>query len=275
MPRGTLEIRLFAPPVAPAPVDPQSDSAGPVTTGSVRHTSRRPLHRYGTITAGALSSLLLHAFLIASVTSGGGLWRVPLHPENALSRGNATAETDSTLEFAWIDEPDTVSAASHDTDAIAIPTLAKITLDASLADLSIPALADSDEAHTAPGDADSAAQTVLLGRYVGQIDARIERAWRRPRTPLHDGDFSCRVKITQSATGAVQEIALERCNGDSRWQLSLVQAIQLASPLPVPPDPKVFTRVLRMSFRAQQYSPQSLQDDYEPALVATTAAPTR
>ncbi len=272
MPRGTLEVGLYEPPVAPASVDPQSDSAGPVAAGSVRHTSRPPLHRYSAITAGALSSLLLHIFLIVSVTSGGGLWRAPLLPENALSRGNAKSERDSTLELVWVDEPDSVTAASRDTDAIAIPTLAKITVDASLAAVSIPALSDSNEAHEASGDADSATQTVLLGRYVGQIDARIERAWRRPRTPVQGGDFSCRVKITQNATGAVQEIALEHCNGGPRWQLSLVQAIELASPLPAPPDPRVFTRVLRMNFRAQQYSPQSLQEDYEPALIATNAA---
>jgi TonB C terminal len=121
------------------------------------------------------------------------------------------------------------------------------------------------------GDGDSAAEAVLLGRYVGQIDARIERAWRRPRTPLKEEDFSCRVQIVQDGTGAVMEITLERCNGDARWQLSLVHAIQSASPLPAPPDPTVFTRVLRMNFRAPPYSAQSSQDDYEPALVTSSA----
>jgi hypothetical protein len=153
--------------------------------------------------------------------------------------------------------------------------LAKVTVDVSLAAVSIPALADSNESHTASDDADAAAQTVLLGRYAGQIDARIERAWRRSRTPVPGGIFSCRVKITQDTAGAVQEVALERCNREPHWQLSLVQAIERASPLPAPPDPKVFTRVLRMNFRAQQYSPQSVQEDYEPALVVAPDAATQ
>jgi hypothetical protein len=108
-------------------------------------------------------------------------------------------------------------------------------------------------------------QSPLAGRYLGQIDARIERAWRRPRTPVGDGLFTCRVRIEQDATGGVKEITLEHCNGDASWQVSLVHAIQAASPLPAPPAPSVFRRVLRMDFRAEPYSAQALQEDYEPA----------
>jgi hypothetical protein len=68
------------------------------------------------------------------------------------------------------------------------------------------------------------------------------------------------VQIEQGPTGAVTEIALERCNRDAAWQMSLVQAIQLASPLPAPPDPKVFTRVLHMEFRGEPVPPHTVAE---------------
>ena len=173
------------------------------------------------------------------------------------------------MELVWAEEPDTLSTDSPGSNTLTAPMLATVTVGVPLATVNIPASLAPDET---PGDGDSAAQAALLGHYVGQIDARIERAWQRPRGPLKEDDFSCRVRIAQDATGAVQEITLERCNGDMRWQLSLVHAIQLASPLPAPPDPKVFTRVLRMNFHAQPYSPQSRQEDYEPALAAKSTA---
>jgi hypothetical protein len=46
----------------------------------------------------------------------------------------------------------------------------------------------------------------------------------------------------------VQEIEIAQCNGDIRWQTSLVHAIQSASPLPAPPDPKVFSHTLTFEF---------------------------
>jgi len=267
---------MYEPPVAIPPAYSESDAATDTTSGGGLHVFRRPLYRYGVSGAGALASLLLHALLIASVTWGGGLTREPTQrrPDMASSHGSADAESDSAMELVWVEEPDTLSTGSPDPNALAAPTLAIVAVDASLAAVSIPALSAPDEIRQTPGDGDSATQAVLLGHYVGQIDARIERAWRRPRTPLKEDDFSCRVRIVQDATGAVQEITLVDCNGDTRWQLSLVHAIQLASPLPAPPDPKVFTRVLRMHFRAQPYSRQSSQEDYEPALVANSAATT-
>jgi hypothetical protein len=114
----------------------------------------------------------------------------------------------------------------------------------------------ADDSSTDPGP---------LGLYVGQIDARIQRAWIRPRDPVKDGVFSCRVRIEQDAAGVVREITLERCNGNMRWQLSLVHAIQQASPLPAPPDPKVFQKLLQLDFQAQTYSSNVTQELYEPS----------
>jgi hypothetical protein len=111
--------------------------------------------------------------------------------------------------------------------------------------------------------ADAGRLSKMYGRYVGQITSRVERAWRRPRTAIGDSSFSCQVRILQDANGNVNEVMLAKCNGDVRWQLSLVQAIQSASPLPAPPDPDVFSRTLRLEFKAEAYSAQSPADDYE------------
>jgi TonB C terminal len=106
--------------------------------------------------------------------------------------------------------------------------------------------------------------SMMAGRYVKQIDHRIERAWLRPRTPLKSDYFECRVQVEQDSGGNVLAIELGQCNGDSQWQQSLVHAIQAASPLPAPPDPSVFRRRLRLSFTAHSYSQQSPSDGYEP-----------
>ncbi len=119
--------------------------------------------------------------------------------------------------------------------------------------------------------ADAGQLSQMFGRYMGQINARIERAWLRPRTPIGAPSFSCQVQIKQDETGAVTEVMLVRCNGDARWQLSLVQAIESASPLPAPPDPDVFTRAVHLRFSADPYTNQSHAEDYEPEAVAQVA----
>jgi hypothetical protein len=63
---------------------------------------------------------------------------------------------------------------------------------------------------------DAAGSSALAGRYLGQIDARIERAWLKPRTPLDSDAFRCEVRIEQDTAGNVLEIELEECGNDGR-----------------------------------------------------------
>ena len=117
---------------------------------------------------------------------------------------------------------------------------------------------------------DAALRAALFGRYTGQIDARIERAWQRPRSPVNrenaslqglgiresrrgalgDEPFQCEVRILQDRQGDVQEIQLLRCNGSVAWRQSLVTAILAASPLPAPPSPSVFSDAITLTFVA-------------------------
>jgi hypothetical protein len=119
----------------------------------------------------------------------------------------------------------------------------------------------SAQSATDLGDAETRAR--MLGRYTGQISARIERAWEKPRSPVsqpaavHSAEgvesdmFVCQVQIRQDDNGNVQEVLLLACNGTEAWRRSLVVAINQSSPLPAPPIPTVFTRSITMTFTAR------------------------
>jgi hypothetical protein len=113
----------------------------------------------------------------------------------------------------------------------------------------------------------------LVERYLDQINARIDRAWLRPRSAIGAVRFHCQVRIEQDMRGNVSEVMLEQCNGTPSWQLSLIHAIQSASPLPAPPDPSMFVRAIHASFQAGPFGPGSPIDQYEPEIVARATVP--
>lgn len=225
--------------------------------------------------AGASLTILLHALLVTSILwAGGALFAHRAHTTpggGALSQGpNGPAVQDITLEL--------ISAVSsrrsiRNADPSITPKLAAIHSAKSLAaDLAATAKsldAELEGASAAAGD--RAALAAMAGRYVGQIDARIERAWLRPRTAIGAPVFLCRVRITQDRGGNVLGVSVEQCNGTRRWQRSLIAAIETASPLPAPPDPHVFASVVHMGFRARPYTRGSPPGEYEPERLAKAA----
>ena len=112
--------------------------------------------------------------------------------------------------------------------------------------------------------ADTTQHALLYGRYLGQVEARIERAWLRPRTEIAAPRFSCRVRIEQARRGNVVRIDLDRCNGTERWQQSLLSAIRSASPLPAPPDVSVYADVLWFSFVSEGFERGASAQGFEP-----------
>jgi hypothetical protein len=151
--------------------------------------------------------------------------------------------------------------------------------------IEIESLAIEDEKNAAaPVDSgDGADRAQLLGIYSRQIQARVERAWRRPRSAVNDASvpsmvrsaqeyFRCQVQIVQDATGNVQEILLPNCNGSLAWQRSLVLAIQQSSPLPAPPSPTVFSHAVSLTFVGYAYVAGSSEEDYESAPPRTAQA---
>jgi hypothetical protein len=114
----------------------------------------------------------------------------------------------------------------------------------------------------------------LVGIYSGQIQARVERIWLRPRTSVKEESvstkasnsidyFRCQAQIVQDPRGNVQETLLPNCHGSIAWQRSLVIAIQQASPLPAPPSPTVFSRTLTLEFVGYPYTVGAPEDEYE------------
>jgi hypothetical protein len=231
-----------------------------------------PRRRLAFTVAPAIASVLAHALLIGSVIYGADQPRTThMRSESGPGSSSILSADEPVMTLILINEPSPappkevpIPLASR---GFAPPDL-PITLISPNANLAFDAQDAAAETATDSPSVDEASETalrgLLFGRYVGQIRARIERAWMRPRTPIGASSFYCVVQIAQDRHGNVKETALQQCNGDLRWQLSLVQAIQTASPLPAPPDPKVFADAVTLKFEARAFGPSSDVRDYEP-----------
>jgi hypothetical protein len=210
---------------------------------------------------GAAMSVLLHSlFFVPLLLGASGHQRpAPLQPVSLQAAG---ADAGSAMSVVSLDLPDPQAAALAPAQDFK-PELAAIATPEVIEPQDLGVSTDSGDPPEQPGQAE------IFGRYMGQINARIDRAWLRPRGPLTGDSFSCRVRIEQDANGRVGEITLIRCNSDTRWQVSLVRAIESASPLPPPPDPAVFTRTFTLTFTAKPYSSDVAQELYEPAAPAS------
>lgn len=217
--------------------------------------------------ASALSSLALHVLFMTPVLLGLGTNTKRL-PVDSSERGRLVDDApSSSMTVTFIEESDPViDSQRREASArlAANPPLNSIALPAPAPNFNLPS--DDDTEHDNPtgsGQPDPGRQ-LLFGRYIGQITARIERAWMRPRTPIENAFFACRVRITQNRNGVVQEVELLRCNGDSRWQTSLVHAIESASPLPAPPDADVFNGQLTLDLQSAAFIPGDSAEGFEP-----------
>ena len=94
-----------------------------------------------------------------------------------------------------------------------------------------------------------AANAGLLNQYIGMIQQAIVRNWNRP--PSARAGLECTVKVAQTPTGTVLSVQVDRCNGDAAVKQSIEAAVLKASPLPPPPDPRVFERNLVFVFKPQ------------------------
>ena len=89
----------------------------------------------------------------------------------------------------------------------------------------------------------------LMSQYVLQIQQRIERSWIRPLS-TQEG-LRCELNVTQLRSGDVVDVRVGRCNGDAAVVRSLEAAVLRASPLPEPPDPRLYSRNLIIDFRPE------------------------
>jgi colicin import membrane protein len=87
----------------------------------------------------------------------------------------------------------------------------------------------------------------LLNQYIAMIEQRIVRNWNRP--PSARAGLECRVRVTQTPTGTVLSVQIDQCNGDAAVKQSIEAAVMRSSPLPPPPDPRLFERNLVLVFK--------------------------
>jgi hypothetical protein len=218
---------------------------------------------------GAVGVLVIHALLVLPFVLNLSA-RSPKHPNRAGAGATAfvsSAEADMTVVF--IDEP--IPAHTPPTPpvlasrGITPPDIQLVVLSPDPSQAAPSAKADeSDDAQADSGAAEAAEHAMLYGRYVGQVQARIERAWMRPRTEIGSPQFSCRVRIQQDRSGAAVTADLDHCNGTERWQQSLLSAIRTASPLPAPPDASVYADVLWLSFTSRPFEEGGSTQGFEP-----------
>jgi colicin import membrane protein len=92
-----------------------------------------------------------------------------------------------------------------------------------------------------------AANSGLLNQYVALIEQRVIRNWNKPLSAR--AGIECEVKVTQAPGGTVLSVQVGKCNGDTAVRQSIEAAVHRASPLPPPPDPRLFERVLLIVFK--------------------------
>jgi hypothetical protein len=255
-------------------VDDWQDSPLPMAAEKKAH---RPFLSPTSI--GILGTMLLHAMLIQEL-SPGGRFHTPKPPEiqQASTRSKATDVRESLVLLSLLPSANAsqtivrAAAISSLLDLRRMKIKSPIAADAQeIVDLETLALEENQPSTPAASGADAAEQSRLLGVYAGQIQARIDRVWRRPRTavneemPYADADesFQCEAQIVQDVRGNVQEVMLPRCNGSAAWRHSLVAAIQNASPLPAPPSEKVFRVSISLEFVGLNYFAGAPEEEYE------------
>jgi TonB-like protein len=227
---------------------------------------------------GALGSLVVHVGVMLPVLWSGyaGGFVQDLEPRPGGRPGVPEASQQSPMTVVFLDRPADQSEGTQELKSLVLSEWSlstpighpdPISLAPDLAPITV-----EDEPTGAKEAADGPdPNTQLFGRYQGQITARIERMWLRPRTPIPGGSFACRVQVVQDDRGNVREVTPELCTGDAHWQQSLVRAIRSASPLPAPPDPAVFTSTLTLAFTAEPFVAGRSQDGYEPDTPETMA----
>lgn len=219
---------------------------------------------------GAVGSVAVHLLLLSRCLFGAG-HEIDTHPidEGAPSSGvPAMTVLFINTEDAPNETTENQDVAKQTARLSQIPFLVPVgDIKKSLREVSFATESDAvdsskEDGHDAPGDQEGRA--VLFGRYLGQVTARISRAWLRPRTAIGSETFSCWVQVDQDPHGKVLEITLKSCNGSPRWQVSLVHAIESSSPLPAPPDPSVFTQSLTFEMSSQGFDALRPADGFEP-----------
>lgn len=96
----------------------------------------------------------------------------------------------------------------------------------------------------------AAANAGLLNQYIALLQQHVARNWNRP--PSARPGIECTVKVNQAPGGTVLSVQIGACNGDAAVRQSIETAVHRASPLPAPPDPRLFERTLIFTFKPDE-----------------------
>ncbi len=69
------------------------------------------------------------------------------------------------------------------------------------------------------------------------------------------------------------DVTIGGCSQDSRWRASLVEAVRSASPLPAPPDHRVFRRSVALAFASAAFVPGGSTQGFEPETLTAMTVP--
>jgi TolA protein len=87
----------------------------------------------------------------------------------------------------------------------------------------------------------------LSADYYASIVARIEGKWNPPASAK--AGLECDITVTQGSGGTVMSVQIGKCNGDKVVRDSLETAVMDATPLPPPPDMRLFKRQITFRFK--------------------------
>ena len=90
-------------------------------------------------------------------------------------------------------------------------------------------------------------QSGLMNQYVAMIQQRVIQNWNKP-VSARPG-IQCDVRVTQAPGGTVLSVTIDKCNGDQPVRQSIEAAVYRSSPLPAPPDSRLFQRVIVFQFK--------------------------
>lgn len=231
---------------------------------------------------GVVGTVIFHALILQYLPFGlSGTKRKPPETDaSAIIFTKSTADPEG-LVLISLPIPANTIQVSRQSATLSLPELRKLKIRPSIevdppeaVNLETLPLGEGQNSNPVNSGEQGAELARLFGIYTGQIQARIDRVWRRPRTRVNEEasdkkagmgeeSFQCEAQIVQDNTGNVQEILLPRCNGSLQWQHSLIVAIQQASPLPAPPDPAVFERSVTLRFLGLSYVKGVAEDEYE------------
>jgi hypothetical protein len=217
---------------------------------------------------GLLGTLVFHVILVASLgVSFGGRINAPSKPDQNRVNAVGSAEALILLSIAAIPRSRELNMDLRPASSVLdnAPLLLKPP-----PSINTERLALVDE----PAPAGNAQLAEAADIYDRQIRARIDRVWQRPQSimagsstdsvaSVGGGAFRCQAQLEQDDHGNVVEVLLPVCNGSSEWRESLLTAIRQASPLPAPPDPRVFSSSLVLHFVVLPSSKSGPADDYK------------